>query len=55
VGFSVVIGEDSEISTAFTHALENTATGTLSPFVGGGTNSLTMDQNEFEVSYSKKF
>ncbi len=54
LGFTVALGTDSELSVAFTHALENTVSGPHPTFLGGGTTELTMDQNELEVSFGMK-
>ena len=54
-GFTVGLSQDSELSLSFMHALENSQTGTLPDAIFGGTNTITMDQNELELSYGKKF
>jgi long-chain fatty acid transport protein len=55
LGFTVALGTQSELSLAYMHGLSASVTGPIPTALGGGSNTLTMDQNELEVSYGAKF
>lgn len=55
LGFTVAMGAKAELSMAYTRALSATVSGQLPAMLGGGSNELTMDQNELEVSFGMKF
>ncbi len=53
-GFTWTLSPDSELNFAFMHAFEGSTTGDHPAGLGGGTTTITMDQNEFELSYGLK-
>ena len=53
-GFTKSFGERNELNFAYTHAFNNKVSGT-NPNTGTQTGFLEMDQNEFEISWSRKF
>lgn len=53
-GVTKSFGERDEINFAYTHAFNEKVSGT-SPNTGTQTGFLEMDQNEFEISWSRKF
>jgi long-chain fatty acid transport protein len=53
-GFTWTLSPDSELNFAFMHAFEGSVTGDEPAGLGGGTTTLKMDQNEFELSYGLK-
>lgn len=55
LGFTKTLANKSELNFAYMYAFENTVTGQLPAEFGGSTASLSMDQNELELSYGMKF
>lgn len=54
VGFSYHMGKHGDIHFAYTHAFRNTISGT-STFTGNQTGNVSMSQNDFEISWGRRF
>lgn len=55
LGFTYRLSAQDEIHFAYTHAFDTTIRGQNPVFTGNQTGSVQMDQNEFEISWGRRF